>query len=339
MVDAVVFDLGGNMPPAFAVPDASGLAPLTLPESFLGGRDASQPPPSSEAVLRFASAMGGDGADSAAEMAFRAAWSAPEGSLDEAPVSDPAKPAPEDVAIAAAPVSEDVSPLIGAPVADKASDSPTVSASGDLVADVHASAPDVHVPVQDVRVPTADVHETTPDVDVSAPEVASRVSRPVSAASAFAEESGDVAEEAVQAAPHVVVAASAPQAADVVAPQAVQEVAAVSAATARTETLVETVNQIVEAVVGQLVVTPSLVQGEGEVRMTLKPTVLDGSDITLSAKGGTLTVAVAPATPSAEQAVTAALPRLEIALAEHAPAFRHVEVALAAKRGKIDEVA
>jgi flagellar hook-length control protein FliK len=125
----------------------------------------------------------------------------------------------------------------------------------------------------------------------------------------------------------------------VVAPQAVQEVAAVSAATARTETLVETVNQIVEAVVGQLVVTPSLVQGEGAARMTLKPTVLDGSDITLSAKGGTLTVAVAPATPSAEQAVTAALPRLEIALAEHAPAFRHVEVALAAKRGKIDEVA
>ena len=73
--------------------------------------------------------------------------------------------------------------------------------------------------------------------------------------------------------------------------------------------------------------------------MTLKPTVLDGSDITLSAKDGTLTVAVAPATPSAEQAIAAAMPRLEIALAEHAPAFRHVEVALVAKKGKTDEVA
>ena len=121
--------------------------------------------------------------------------------------------------------------------------------------------------------------------------------------------------------------------------QAVSEVAAVSAASARTEVIVDTVNQIVDAVVGQIVVTPSLVQGEGEVRMTLKPTVLDGSDITLTAKDGTLTVAVTPATPAAEQAAAVALPQLETALAEHAPAFRHVAVALVAKKGKIDETA
>ena len=54
---------------------------------------------------------------------------------------------------------------------------------------------------------------------------------------------------------------------------------------------------------------------------------------------GTLTVAVTPATPAAEQAAAAALPRLEVALAEHAPAFRHVAVALVAKKGKIDETA
>jgi flagellar hook-length control protein FliK len=121
--------------------------------------------------------------------------------------------------------------------------------------------------------------------------------------------------------------------------QAAPEVAAVSAASARTEAIVDTVNQIVEAVVGQIVVTPSLVHGEGEVRITLKPTVLDGSDITLTAKDGTLTVAVTPATPAAEQAAAAALPRLEVALAEHAPSFRHVAVALVAKKGKIDETA
>jgi len=113
----------------------------------------------------------------------------------------------------------------------------------------------------------------------------------------------------------------------------------VSAATARTEAIVETVSQIVEAVVGEIAVTPSLVQGEGEVRMTLKPTVLDGSDITLTAKDGTLTVAMTPATPAAEQAAAVALPQLETALAEHAPAFRHVTVALVAKKGKIDETA
>jgi hypothetical protein len=139
----------------------------------------------------------------------------------------------------------------------------------------------------------------------------------------------------LQAAP-VQVAASEVQGVAAVPSDGVQSVSAVSA---RTEAIVDTVNEIVEAVVGQMVVTPSLVQGEGEVRMTLKPTVLDGSDITLSAKDGTLTVAVAPATPSAEQAIAAAMPRLEIALAEHAPAFRHVEVALVAKKGKTDEVA
>ena len=105
------------------------------------------------------------------------------------------------------------------------------------------------------------------------------------------------------------------------------------------QAIVDAVNEIVDAVVGQISVTPSLVRGEGEVRMTLKPTVLDGSDITLAAKDGTLTVAVAPATQSAGEAIAAALPRLEIALAEHAPAFRRVEVAIAAKKGRKDEIA
>ena len=303
MVDAVVFDLGGNLPPTFAVPDASGLVPLTLPASFLDNRDASQPSPSSDAVQRFASAMGGEDAG-ATERAFRAAWSATESPQTEMPAPT-ALPAALPASDVAPPVAEPVSEEVGAVTEPSVVDEPSKA----------------------------------PDVPVSVPEVAPRAPRLMVAAPIVAEETGDASEEAVQAAPHVVVAAPAPQAADGVAPQAVQEVAAVSAATARTETLVETVNQVVEAVVGQLVVTPSLMQGEGEVRMTLKPTVLDGSDITLSAKGGTLTVAVAPATPSAEQAVTAALPRLEIALAEHAPAFRHVEVALAAKKGKIDEVA
>jgi hypothetical protein len=171
------------------------------------------------------------------------------------------------------------------------------------------------------------------------PDDTSRISRLVSVAPAPAEGTGDVAEDAVQAAPHVVVAAAVPQAVEGIAQQSAQEVAAVSAVTARTEVLVETVNQVVEAVVEQIAVTPALVQGEGEVRMTLKPTVLDGSDILLSAKDGTLAVVVAPATVAAEQAMVAALPRLEMALAQHAPAFRHVEVALAAKKGKVDEIA
>ena len=121
------------------------------------------------------------------------------------------------------------------------------------------------------------------------------------------------------------------------AQEAVQQV---STMTARTETLVETVNQIAETIVGQIEVTPSIVKGEGKIYITLKPTVLDGSMISLSAKDGELTVAIAPSTPEAETIAAAMLPRLETALAEHASAFRHVAVALTiAKKGKTDETA
>ena len=117
------------------------------------------------------------------------------------------------------------------------------------------------------------------------------------------------------------------------------EIAAVSAATARTEAIVETVDKIVEAVVGQIVVTPAIVHGDGNVRITLKPTVLDGSEISLTSKDGMLSVAIAPATPEAERIVAVALPRLETALAEHVSAFRHVSVALVQKKGKTNETA
>ena len=115
---------------------------------------------------------------------------------------------------------------------------------------------------------------------------------------------------------------------------------AASAASARTEAIVETVNEIVETVVDRISVTPSLAQGEGEIRITLRPTVLDGSTVSLSAKGGELTVVVAPATPDAAHLASAALPRLEAALAAHASAFHHVAVVLAtSKKGKSDEIA
>ena len=118
-----------------------------------------------------------------------------------------------------------------------------------------------------------------------------------------------------------------------------REVSAISAASARTEAVVEVVNELIEAVVSQISVTPSLVQGEGEVVMTLKASVLDGSDIRLSAKDGSLSVVVTPATPEAAQAVAAAVPRLEVALAEHVPTFRQVAVKLVARKGSSDEIA
>ena len=120
----------------------------------------------------------------------------------------------------------------------------------------------------------------------------------------------------------------------------VQQVAA--AQSARTEAvvatvarMVETVNQIVEAVAAEIAVSPTLASGNGDIRITLKPTVLDGSEIRLTAQSGELTVSIAPATPAAAALAAAALPRLETALAEHAPSFHHVAVVVAtARKGK-----
>ena len=135
---------------------------------------------------------------------------------------------------------------------------------------------------------------------------------------------------AAPAAPDACAASPAP-----VAP----EVAAVAAATARTEVIVETVEKIVEAVTEQIVITPGLTHGDGNVRIVLKPTVLDGSEISMTAKDGALSVAIVPATPDAGRLAAAALPRLEAALAEHVPAFRHIAVAVMSKKGKSDETA
>ena len=111
-----------------------------------------------------------------------------------------------------------------------------------------------------------------------------------------------------------------------------------SADAARTAVIAETVNQIAETVAAQIQVNPSLVRGEGDVKITLKPTVLDGSEIRLTAKDGTLSVSLTPATPEAERIAGAALPRLEEVLAAHAPAFRQVTVSLSAlKKGRVNE--
>ena len=134
-------------------------------------------------------------------------------------------------------------------------------------------------------------------------------------------------------------APAAVPAADVVAVPVAPEVAAAAAATARTEVIVETVDRIVEAVAAQIEVTPALAHGDGNVRIVLKPTVLDGSEISVTAKSGELSVAIAPATPDAERLAAAALPRLETALAEHVSTFHHVAVAVVQRKGKANETA
>ena len=89
-------------------------------------------------------------------------------------------------------------------------------------------------------------------------------------------------------------------------------------ATARTHELVEAATQVADTIL----VTPSLVRGEGEITIQLKPTVLDGSEIRLEAKGSSITVAITPATPSAAQVIVQAKVQFEQTLAERIPSFQ-----------------
>ena len=242
---------------------------------------------------------------------------------------------PVAASVAASVFDESVTP-VAVPVAAPIAEEPVITP-------VATETPRRAAEPQSVVVETVVRHETIAEGAEVETMAAPRVPRPVPQtpstpsreATHVVAKTPDEQETVLQAAPVVAappeyLAASAPLREDGIS---------VAAATARTEAIVETVNKMVEAVVGQISVTPSLVKGEGEVHMTLKPTILDGSDITLTAKDGTLTVAITPATPEAAQSAAAALPRLEAALAEHVATFHHVSVALVAKKGKTDETA
>ena len=91
-----------------------------------------------------------------------------------------------------------------------------------------------------------------------------------------------------------------------------------TAATAKTHELVDAAAQVADTIL----VTPSLVHGEGEITIQLKPTVLDGSEIHIEAKGTSITVAVTPATPSVAYVVAQSQAQFEQALVERLPSFQ-----------------
>ena len=258
--------------------------------------------------------------------------------IQAAPVAAPVvnePPTPVAIPVAA--------PVVEVPVRPVAASVATPIAEEPVITPVATETPRKAAEPQSVVVETVVRHETIAEggevETMAAPRVLRSVpqmpSTPSREATHVATKTPDEQETVLQAAP---VVAAPPEYLTASAPLR-EDGISVAAATARTEAIVETVNKMVEAVVGQISVTPSLVKDEGEVHMTLKPTILDGSDITLTAKDGTLTVAITPATPEAAQSAAAALPRLEAALAEHVAAFNHVSVALIAKKGKTDETA
>ena len=254
----------------------------------------------------------------------------------EAPVAAPAVAATPTAPVASAaqvvetPVVEN--PVVAAPVAPVAPATPTAP-----VAQV-VETPVVEKPVVEAPVaPTAPVAESpvieSPAASVAeAPVAKSEVvsAKPVVAAKRTAAPEEvvviDLSQESARA------AAPLREAPFVAAAQ--QEIAA-STASARTESIIEVVNNVAEAIADQILVTPSLVRGEGQMIVRLKPEVLDGSEIHLSSESGTLAVEIVPSTQNAAKLATEAMPRLETALAEHVATFRQVSVSV--RKGKVNE--
>ena len=115
---------------------------------------------------------------------------------------------------------------------------------------------------------------------------------------------------APQAAPEVQPAEAAPAAADV---GAVDRVSAV-----RNVSPTEIMLAAAEAVADAILVTPGLINGEGQVRVQLKPDVLEGTEVQVKVSGRQLEVEfLPPSTAAADVAdlIQRALPQLEQHLA------------------------
>ena len=119
--------------------------------------------------------------------------------------------------------------------------------------------------------------------------------------------------------PEVSAPAAAP-AAPVTAVEAV--VAAFTPSAARAVEPVQVLVEAARAVADTLLVTPGLLRGEGEIRIQLRPDVLDGTEIHIVVAGRQLTVAFTPPTPDLVALIEQSHPQLTAHLAERIHSFQ-----------------
>ena len=127
----------------------------------------------------------------------------------------------------------------------------------------------------------------------------------------------------------LVAAGVAPQAAPVSAafqPAAVEPPVAVVAvdAVARIQKMSETevLVQAAEAVADTILVSPGLLRGQGEVRIQLRPDVLDGTEIRIAVSGRQMDVEFAPRTQDMAAVIERCRPQLEQHLAGRIHSFQ-----------------
>ena len=121
-------------------------------------------------------------------------------------------------------------------------------------------------------------------------------------------------------APQVVPVAVAPAPAAVEPPVAVVAVDAVARIQKISEA--EVLVQAAEAVADTILVSPGLLRGEGEVRIQLRPDVLDGTEIRIAVAGRQMDVQFTPRTPDMAALIEQCRPQLEQHLAGRIHSFQ-----------------
>ena len=347
------------MKPLLTVADASGLTPLQLPPELArqaGGNQGQNP--SADAVSRFQAAMASSSVGDLRSLVGNFATpkvSDTRGALVPdtsepvplATVSDTMVPDTSAPTASAAPLVSDTTPAVPVPTPSQVSDT-TPAVSVPTPPQVSDTTPAVSVPTppqvsdtipraSDTGIPSRVSVPNTPGPGVQKVSVAAIAVPPPRTSDKDKEKTDGVG--LTQAAPVALPAemirtdvSSTPPAGAVTL-----EIDPASA-TARTQELVEAA----DAVAGAISVTPSLVKGEGEITIRLKPTVLDGSEIRIEAKGQTLTVSLNPASAEIQRLAEQSRANFASALAERIPSFQvsvFINPKSASRKNLVDETA
>lgn len=203
---------------------------------------------------------------------------------------------------AAKAVVETTAPQNAVAVAQPVETSVEATLVGDAAATpVTASVPASEETAETIEQPAVETDvRRTPTVAKARPEVQTE------------NEAEDPVKVVLQAAPQVAVAPAVDQVAPADAKTAVASVDAVApVASSASVSASEAVLAAAHAVADTLLVSPGLLRGEGEIRVQLKPDVLDGSAVNITVTGRTIAVSFVPATEASASLLTGHVGELE----------------------------
>ncbi len=340
MIDPLALDLGGTMKQVLTVTDASGLKPLELPAGLARQKgDNASPPPSQDAVSRFQAAMDGPQPSPLLGLVNRqmASTSVAPPVSDTIPgtgnggqgtgsvaltVSDtiPGTGNGEEEPGSVAPLASDTIPgtgIGGQGTGNSALTMPdTIPGTGNGEQGMVAQANEHEAKTSEPK--NKRTYEVTGNSAVPVADTKPLTVKPSNRQTVKPSPETENPEP-LQAAPIIIPHETLrTDATPVAATGAVSLEIDPASATARTQELVDAA----VAVADTILVTPSLVHGEGEVTIRLRPTVLDGSEIRLEAKGEAITVALTPATVEVQRLAEQSQARFAAELSERIPSFQ-----------------